>query len=478
MRRPEFKGNKRLAWCLLFVAIGAAGVYLAQLKKDALVREAAAFLQKMLLRETELDFRIGRMRGKLSGGIRFEDVRIEDPALPEGDRMLFSAKEIRFRYNFLDFISKQFGSKLEVTVVEPVIVWRPSARLSREPLPILSWMKQWALSSKGRFSIRLLKTKFYMGSVPLKIEEFFLDAGPDSFRAEIPIRHLEIAGSDISSVIKVSGRIEPGLIHEDDALVGEIRTEGSVVNWNPLPAESAFDFRCSRRGLHISASDFLGGIEVTGAVDFQNGGEAEWTLHAEDYALSNLDAFLQSAQKISISGRMSLDLGFSGDLFAPQVNGDVRVESPWLGKELKAMDIHVDGVYPTVRLTGSRVLLQDGSSMRLADETLEAQDLFNEKTYQALVSGAQQDNVVWGDWEFRHPRDENDKPEFLIQRSFGDRARLHFRKFNVEDEDLIESRQTQPMELGLELKLRPKDSVKLEWREEEGFVGVERKMKF
>lgn len=460
------------------MALGAAGVYLVQLKKDALIHEAAVFLRKMLVRETELDFRVGRISGKLSGGVRFQDVRIEDPALPEGERTLFSAKEIELHYRFLDFVSKQFGSKVQVTVTEPVIVWRPSTHLSREPLPVLSWLKQWVVSAKGRFSIRLLRTKFYFGSAPLKIEELYLDAEPSGFHAEIPLRHLDLAGADVSSVIKVNGHFEPGLIHEDDALVGDIRTEGSVVNWNPLPAESGFEFHCSRRELRISASDFLGGIEVTGAVDFQNAGDAEWTLHAEDYALSNLSVFVKSVQKVSISGKMNMDLDFNGDLFSPQVKGDVRVESPWLGKDLKAIDLHVEGVYPTVRLSGSRVLLQDGSSMRLADETVEAGDLFDEKIYQTLVSRAQQDNVVWGDWEFKRGHGENDKPEFLMQRSFGDKARLHFKKFNVDDQDLIDSRETQPVELGLELKLRPKDSVKLEWREEERFVGVERKLKF
>ena len=115
--------------------------------------------------------------------------------------------------------------------------------------------------------------------------------------------------------------------------------------------------------------------------------------------------------------------------------------------------------------------------MRIADKTLEARELFKEKTYETLVSEAQQETVVWGDWELSRQKDERDQPEFIMQRSFGDKTNVHFTKFST-DEKPVEPRESKNMEVGFEYRLRAKDSLKFELRDDEEFVGIERKMKF
>ena len=124
--------------------------------------------------------------------------------------------------------------------------------------------------------------------------------------------------------------------------------------------------------------------------------------------------------------------------------------------------------------------MPDGAVMKFADKTLEIRDLLNVKTFEALASEAQQDTVVWGEWEFKRPRTGKDDSEFLVERSLGDNARLHFREYKAEEKfDAVGSGQREPgKEFGLEYLLRSKDSLKFALRDDEKFVGVERKMKF
>ena len=106
----------------------------------------------------------------------------------------------------------------------------------------------------------------------------------------------------------------------------------------------------------------------------------------------------------------------------------------------------------------------------------EFRDLFREKTYEKLVSEAAQDTVVWGDWEFKRPGGTEDPSQFLIQRSLGENTRLHFREYKPEER--LDYFETSQAEVGLEYRLRPKEFLKLQLREDEKFVGVERKMRF
>ena len=121
--------------------------------------------------------------------------------------------------------------------------------------------------------------------------------------------------------------------------------------------------------------------------------------------------------------------------------------------------------------------------MHFADQTVELKELFSSHTYRSLISASAQENVSMGDWGFKRPIDENQQPEFLLERSVGQNAHLLLRKYNETEEDRRilepnEQRDRQDMEVGFEFHLRPEDKVKYTVREDEQFVGVERKMSF
>ena len=177
---------------------------------------------------------------------------------------------------------------------------------------------------------------------------------------------------------------------------------------------------------------------------------------------------------------MDLDARFQGHWDALNLDAYARITGGRTSSNrFQSMDLHVSGVYPTVQLSDSRILMDDGSTTRFADKTLEFRELFSSGLYQSLVSGEDQDTVVMGDWKFKRPTDEGDLPEFTAQRSFGKHASLHVTKFNEASEETLDSPENRNTEVGFEYRLKGKDSLKVEMRgEDEKFVGVERKMSF
>ena len=122
---------------VVLAVVGAAVVFV-RMKKETLVREGAHFLQSMLSRETKLGIRIGKISGKITGVIRFDDVVLEDPDLPKGLRVLFRAKRIEFRYRLWEFLTKNFQAKILVQVTDPEVYWRPAVRLRSNPFPFFN----------------------------------------------------------------------------------------------------------------------------------------------------------------------------------------------------------------------------------------------------------------------------------------------------------------------------------------------------
>ena len=457
----------------------AAGcLWLAQLKKDRLIAEASLFFQKTLSQATQLDVKIEKTSGDLTGFVKFEGVTVQDPAAPPDNRTLFTAKEIHFQYRFLDFLSKKFNSKIEVYVFSPVVHWRPQTGLRGQALPLLAWMKQWAVSQKKNLRIRIRDLEFTLGHGAEPLRGIQVDYRDNTFSLQVPLRHLDVIGADLSSVLNVSGAFEEGIFGGEDSLRGSVTTEASVVNWTPLPYESHFDYIASEKGVFITASDFLGGIEWTGGIDFESNYEVKHRVRARNYPLANLSPFVQAAQKVILPGRLDLEARFEGMPLAPHVEASARIYDGWIGNDtFKALDVHVDGIYPTLRLKDSRILLQDGGSMRFPEKTLEIRELFSGKTFVDLVKHADQDTMVWGDWQIQRPED-NEVPQLKLQKSFGENANLHIKKYPEEERRETDPTKAKDMEVSFEFRLRSEDWVKLELRDEEKFVGVERKWQF
>ncbi len=472
------KVKLRTAIRILLVALLIGTIFLVNHRKDVFLKDCTQLLESSLSHGTDYKVHIGKISGRLLGSVSFRDIYVEAPWMPEGDESVFRADEIRFNYYWLDFFAKNPNSKIEIVVTKPVVYWHPSVGLKKPEFAVFRWVREWAVSQRNRFVIRLKSMTLVLGYQKKEFKGINISYADKVLQAEIPFSHLKIGSSDLSSVVKLEGRFKSGHSMAEDIIVGEITTEGTVVNWKPVAEEAKLDFELSSDKFRVSSVSFLGGADVAGTIETGNDYNMDFTLKAQNYPLANVAVFFGFEKAAMSHGRMDTVTHLHGNILAPSIESRWRIYEGWLGKQaFKAMDVSVEGVYPTVRITDSRILLDDGSSMRIADKTLEVNELFKEKTYKALVSEAEQDKVVWGDWELSRQNGNDERPEFMMQRSLGDNANVHFTKYSTTDKPL-ESREGKNMEVGFEYRLRAKDSLKFELKDDEEFVGVERKMKF
>lgn len=471
--------NRKFLRAFLLVALVAAAALFVQQRKEFLIAEAHRSLEQILSHESEMEVTIGKVGGNLAGEVRFEDVRILRRGIEApSERLVFSAKRVSVHYRFIDFLSKKFGSKILIEMDRPSLIWRPRLRMSADyEFPFLEWMRDWAASQRDNIVLHAKDLEVMAPATGIRIEGVELSYGANRLSAAVPLRHLTFGSMDVSTVIKAEGEFKLGLFGGQDSIDGEIGTEGTVINWSPLPEESKFTFQFSRSGFRLSPSRVLGGIDLEGEIDFRRDLETRWSLTAENYPLSNLAFLFKSSLEKVLPSHADVELRFEGPMLSPSVQGRARIYNGHVGKKtFKAMDLNVSGVYPTVHLENSRLLLQDDSVMRFADRTLEFRELFRDKTYSSLVNDAQQEMVAWGDWEIRRDRDIKDQSQVLVERAFGDRARVNLHEYR--EESTIQNPETQKLEVGLEYRLTDKNKLKLGVREDDKFVGVERKMTF
>lgn len=465
---------------LACLAVGGA-LYLV-VKKDALVVRSTEVLQSLFKRQTDLDLRIGSVHGHLLGWVKFNQVRVEAPWLPEETRTIFKAEEIRVQYRFLDFISKKFDSKIVVTIRKPVIAWVPRLKLRRNAFPFLGWMREWTLSGLQNLELNAENMEIIFGDRKKSIRGINASFSRETYHLEVPLTHVDLAGFDVSSVLRAEGHYEPATETRNDSIIGQLTTAGTVVNWKPVPSEASFDFVLNQEELRLAADDFLGGFQIMTRINFSEDLSLEASFKTQDYPFSNFSPFLSAPDKFKLPGRLDLEVAISGPIWEPQISLRARVHEGWIDKKMfKVLDLNGSGVYPTLRLTDSRILMSDGvTTMRFADKAVELKELFKPKALENLIIEAPQEQVVWGDWELSRPKDSNDLSEFLMQRLLGDNARVHFRRYNKDREKPINlgTVENAPVEVGFEYRIKSKDAFKVEVRDGEEFVGVERKVSF
>lgn len=474
--------KKTLIKLAVLFAVAAGFFFFLSMRKDVLVEQSVRVLESFLKQGTDLTFKIDKISGNFLGSIRFKNITISQPWLPKEKQILMRADEIQFHYRLLDFISKKQLGKFRIHVTRPEVFIRPSTGIRGPRFPFMGWMREWALSQAGHLSLRVEDMTMHYGA-DKEIHGVDLFYENKKFEALVPISHLELQAIDISTELRFDGEFQLGAAGQPDQLTGSIRTENTILNWKPLPSEMDFHYIFTPSYFRFDTINFLGGIEINGEIDFTKDYALNISARAANYPLLTLDSFFSISGAMNESSRLDLEAHLEGSPWEPRLEARARISEGWVKKRaFKAMEVNVEGVYPTLKLTESRVFLQDGQTMRFADTTLEFKDLFRGKTYEALISQAQQETFVLGDWQFSRPRDKNDQPEFLLQKAFGDQAKVHLRKFNEEDKIIVDhdpnDEKPTDLEVGFEYRLRTKDSLKFHVKNDEEFMGIERKVSF
>ncbi|MCG3176261.1 MAG: hypothetical protein MOGMAGMI_01207 [Candidatus Omnitrophica bacterium] len=447
-------------------------------QKERLASEAILAIERLFLQETDLELHLGEVQASWSGTVRIAGLTLSDPDLAGTGSEILRVEELVLRYPILDLLSKSPSPDLSVEVRGARLWWRPHIGLRRPKIPLLDRLSEWMQSSRGRLRLTAPDAEVSIGMGRKDLKGIALDVDGRNFRIEVPFDHVDVMGSDVSTTLVLEGQYHRGVFGGTSVVEGRLSTQGTVVNWSPLKQESEMDLRLDEEGLDVLSTSALGGLYIAGHMDLRDTYDMDMVIAASDYPIDNLAPFFKSAAGEGLPGRLDLEAHVQGYPVAPSVDLRVRVHDTWMGsRSFKAADVQLEGVFPTFRVASARMVLESGEAMRLPEATVEASDLLRVSTYEKLLAGATQDTVILGEWEFTRAEGAFRRNDFQMRKGFGEQAGILVRK--PTNRDPFDPRlDRDDVRVGFEYRLPNKESVKFEVKEDERFVGVERKWNF
>ena len=465
-----------LAFALLFVLLAAGFVWV---KKDSIRAEFGRFFTNRAWTLLGVKVHVDRFGGNIVESLALRGVRVSSPTASavEGLDTVFEAEEISFHYRIPELITGNFAGWFRIVMTKPAIYadvpLRPHTSLDprwRELFRIFIQVLK-GMRRKTQIVIRggTVVWRDAEGAVS-GVEGTLQD---QEFNLALTLNHVGLAGNDLSTELNLRGHLKSDA-GERQTLIGFVMTRGTIINWKPVPHESKLSFTLTDETLTIADSSILAGFEMKGAVHFTDPPDMNLIIRTKNYPLDQLNEFLILPPEKQLSGIADVSIDLDGSPLAPMTKGEITIKDSRMSRRpIKNMQIHLEGVYPDLRISNSRVVLEDGTTMAFAKENVSVSDLFSSRTYEALVTRTDQDDVIWGDWRLK--REEREE-SMVIQRDLGNQMNVKYEKFEQDEADVKSAPQRDEVEL--EYLLSGKDSFKVKLKDDEEFVGVEKKMSF
>lgn len=469
--------KKKGFWTILIAAFLAVLVLVSitlYLKRDDVTRHFAQFLTDRVWKTFGLKIKYRRVDGNVfSGSMTFKEPEVWMPG-PGEPTLIFKAERISFDYHLVDFFMEKFTGWVEIRLERPTfyagVPFIPD-RMSQKSVSLFSQLvrnvrkKTRLIIENGK--IAWLGKEGVLSGISGKIQN-------QEFDLSVSLNHILIAGRDLSTRLSLTGKLltRPGDAQQE--LVGRFKTEGTVVNWKPIAQESNARYILNRHTLRITASSFFGGLEVEGQIDYFGDLEIDLIIQSDHYQLSNLNGILRRSDRKKLSGESNIELFLSGSLLEPMIKGQILVKNTQMGgRPIKNIQLNFQGIYPDVQLSESRMVLPDGTTMNFANQTVRFQDLLSSKTYETLIAHMDQTDVSWGDWRLRR---KSAAGSVSLEKELGEWMKLKYERYDRDEATL----QTQdwPDEVELEYLLSDQNSLKLQLREDDEFIGVQKKLSF
>jgi len=442
-------------------------------KKDELRRDYTAYLESRIQRSLGLRVHVRGFDGNLFGKIAFLGVVVRSDREP-GDAPLFKAEEISVHYRLWDLFAGSLNSAVRVEMDRPIfyadVPFLPDGGVRSKSLEIFSKILL-RLRDRTRIVIK-------NGTIAWTNREGMLSGISGSiensrFDLRVRLDHMKIAYADVSTELVLRGQLEGS--GDGQSLVGDLRTQGTVVNWKPFEHESQIGFALTPEHFVVKKESEIGGFRVDGSIGIAEKEDIDLNLKAVDYSLTSIGGLFSMPARSKLIGVAVVDLKLTGSVSQPMVKGELLLKDSEIGgRPFKNMQLFFTGVYPELQVSQSRVVLHDGTTMNFANQRINARDLFDDKTYTALVTRQDQDDVSWGDWKLtRKDRDDS----VVVERDLGDALKIKYEKYGRDEAHIDPSRKKDEVEL--EYLLSGSDSFMMQLNEDdEKFVGLQKKVSF
>lgn len=293
------------------------------------------------------------------------------------------------------------------------------------------------------------------------------------FKIETRANHLNLGGVDVLTDITLKGKLE------GSSLTGRLFTTGSIFNHKPF-YEVDLDFKVSNKKLEIISLKVGDKFEVKGKVGLSKNYPIYLYLMLNNLDIEELILLTGFEPRNAASGIINGEFEFRGPYKNPNLKGYIRADQGGnLGKiKFRALNINIKGELPIIRFTDSRIW-RDDSYLKLNGE-LDLRHIDNKDSFDTMEITSDNRTIVWKGWDISHKKDETEyrldsESALSAGKDVGEDFRINFNTYiNDESSNLAPSKES----IELEYRLDETKSIKMELRQDDEFLSVERKMKF
>lgn len=440
--------------------------------QETLQKDFKQFLETRFSQFLGLKIRFGGLRGNFLGSVSVLDLSVSAADSPEEEPFLFISRAT-LRYRLWDLILKRYGAFVSIELERPHLKVRPHFKTQSASPSNGADVVRWCNRLGPYFTIQVRDGFLSWGLVPQKIGPIQGEIENGEFKWKVLLNHWMMAGYDVITTLQLKGNFlsEHGKMAIGHRITGTAETKDTIIQFNPIPEESDFSFEITEDRLQILSSHFFGEITLSGWWNLAGSSEMDLELSMNQFSFDRLSALMGRVDKNEGSVSGTIFLKSSGT--STRLKGALSIQEGVLGHvPFRLMNINFEGDYPLVRLSDSGMVLNDGSSIKFADELIPMSALFDAEIYRKLARQAAQETFVWKGWQFSR---EKDSGGVEMQPTLGEDVKLFYKKITVDEADKGEQPSTG---VGVEYHLNSGNALRVEKSDVNDFVGVEHKLKF
>jgi hypothetical protein len=289
---------------------------------------------------------------------------------------------------------------------------------------------------------------------------------PEKLTATLNLEHLKINGFDILTNLALTMNKQASSLPDSAKVWGTLKSYGSVLNNRPFPElNSSFEIQDER--LRIFSLTLGDNYDLRGIVDL-NSLQADLSLNFHQAAAHELVA--QWSDEPNFSGLINGLIKITGELRQPKIEGYLETKQGHIGDlHFVSADINIKGEYPRIAITDSRICREE--ECFVMEGEIDFTNLLEERSFKDVRFKAER-GILWQGWDISRRRDN----QVHMSKSLDDDLKITFDTFV--EEEAAGFGDNYINEIGLEYRIFGDKLLRVRLREEEGILGLERRIKF
>jgi len=283
------------------------------------------------------------------------------------------------------------------------------------------------------------------------------------------IKHWPVGAVDLSTDVTFDAELKAK--SETPILTGMLNTTNTIINYRPAEELSA-QFTVRKKVVEILGLKWGKTFRLVGKVNLEAPNDLEIIALLDGTKLEDLMSFwVESIQNV-VSGTVKGRLEVDGPLDTCVSRGHITARNGHIGDVFyENAVIHLTGKGPMVMVGDSRIYRESG--YLLLDGEIDFSQLGKRNILEDIVIKTDDQSIVWEGWDISK---ETATDTVNLKKRIGEELEIGF-VAPVEPEDELKEEESEGA-FEMRYKLKESDSLKMQIREEEEFLGVEHKIKF